>query len=205
MSTRASLPISCVSRGISEFSVTVDRRDPLLTTDDSLWEAGSKPKLGRFVHPSPFRPIAPAPSTHAVDAASAGPSRSRSPSPPITQQVAALSVEGQSQEQSLADDSEPLTPSEVSTLLSVALHQALSGLSSSDFPMPASTLYSAHVLPNRPAYIPKAKRDTAVIAKSEWKKLAKWMKEASKDKLITIKESKGEVTVTAWVPCSRCI
>lgn len=36
-----------------------------------------------------------------------------------------------------------------------------------------------------------------VIGKSEWKKLAKWMKEVSKDGLVKIKESKGEVTVTA--------
>lgn len=38
-----------------------------------------------------------------------------------------------------------------------------------------------------------------VIAKSEWKKLAKWMKEVSKDDLIKIKDSKGEVTV------QRCV
>lgn len=38
-----------------------------------------------------------------------------------------------------------------------------------------------------------------VIAKSEWKKLAKWMKEASKEGLIKIKDSKGEITVQRWV------
>jgi len=38
-----------------------------------------------------------------------------------------------------------------------------------------------------------------VIGKSEWKKLAKWMKEASKDGLLKIKESKGEVTVQRYV------
>lgn len=110
--------------------------------------------------------------------------------------MADLSIEGQKDKVNMGDGPTALTPAEVSTLLSVALYHALSSLSSSDFPMPASTLYSAHILPHRPAYIPKEKRDTVVIAKSEWKKLAKWMKEASKDKLLTTKESKGEVTVT---------
>jgi translation initiation factor 2D len=36
-----------------------------------------------------------------------------------------------------------------------------------------------------------------VIGKSEWKKLSKWMKEASKEGLVKIKETKGEVIVTA--------
>ena len=38
-----------------------------------------------------------------------------------------------------------------------------------------------------------------VIGKSEWKKLAKWMKELGKDGVLKIKESKGEVTVTSSV------
>lgn len=89
-----------------------------------------------------------------------------------------------------------LSPSEISTLLSLSLVQALSDIDVSSLPMPASTLYSAHVLPCRPAYIPKQQRDEVVIGKSEWKKLAKWMKEVSKDGLIKTKESKGEVTIT---------
>jgi translation initiation factor 2D len=95
-----------------------------------------------------------------------------------------------------ARDINPLSPSEISTLLGLALIQALSEIEPSALPMPASLLYSAHVLPNRPAYIPKAHREDVVIGKSEWKKLTKWMKEASKDGLVKIKESKGEVTVT---------
>jgi translation initiation factor 2D len=90
----------------------------------------------------------------------------------------------------------PLSPSEVSTLLDLALVQAISEFDTSALPMPASLLYSSYVLPNRPSYIPKAQREDVVIAKSEWKKLAKWMKEASKDGIIKTKESKGEVTVT---------
>lgn len=98
---------------------------------------------------------------------------------------------------------EPLSANEVSTLLSISLLQALSTLSNAEFPMPASTLYSAHVLPSRPAYIPKDRRETVVVARSEWKKLAKWMKEASKEKLVSIKESKGEATVTGYVALTR--
>jgi hypothetical protein len=38
-----------------------------------------------------------------------------------------------------------------------------------------------------------------VIAKSEWKKLGKWMKEVGKEGLIKVKETKGEVIVTGYV------
>jgi translation initiation factor 2D len=50
-------------------------------------------------------------------------------------------------------------------------------------------------LPSRPAYIPKEQRDDVVIGKSEWKKLAKWMKEAGKDGLLKVKETKGELVI----------
>jgi translation initiation factor 2D len=93
-------------------------------------------------------------------------------------------------------DAPPLSPSEIDTLLTVSLHHVLSTLQPSSFPMPASLLYSAHVLPCRPAYIPISQRDDVVIGKSEWKKLSKWMKEASKEGLLKIKETKGEVIVT---------
>jgi len=94
-------------------------------------------------------------------------------------------------------ESIPLSPTEISTLLNLALLQALSSdaIASLSFPVPASQLYSGHILPNRPAYIPRHQRENVVIAKSEWKKLGKWMKEASKDGLIKIKEVKGEAMV----------
>ncbi len=38
-----------------------------------------------------------------------------------------------------------------------------------------------------------------MVCKSEWKKLAKWMKEVSKEGLMKIKETKGEVTVQGCV------
>ena len=68
--------------------------------------------------------------------------------------------------------------------------------------MPASTLYSAHILPNRPAYIPKEQREDVVVGKSEWKKVSKWFKEVGKEGLVKVKETKGEVTVVSYVPFS---
>lgn len=97
----------------------------------------------------------------------------------------------------MEDKGEPLTASEVSTLLTAALMQTLSSLSPSQLPLPSSQLYSAHILPNRPAYIPHERRDDVVIARSEWKKLAKWMKELNKEGLLKTKEAKGEVVVTS--------
>jgi translation initiation factor 2D len=96
-----------------------------------------------------------------------------------------------------ADAKQQLSSSEISTLLSLSLLQSLQ--SPPALPVPASLLYSAHVLPNRPAYIPVGNRDDVVIGKSDWKKLGKWMKEVSKDGLIKIKETKGEVIVIAYV------
>jgi translation initiation factor 2D len=111
--------------------------------------------------------------------------------------VAAMSVEDSSAsaETPAVPEGTPLAASEVSTLLSASLLQALS-TNPPSFPIPSSQLYSAHVLPSRPAYIPLARRDDVVINRSEWKKLAKWMKELSKDGVLKIKESKGEAVVT---------
>lgn len=122
----------------------------------------------------------------------------------VTEGVTSLAVEGDDNGDNASDESTgptvpegtPLSPSEVSTLLSAALYQVLSTSPPSSFPIPSSQLYSAHVLPSRPAYIPLARRDDVIINKSEWKKLAKWMKETSKEGVLKIKESKGEVVVT---------
>ena len=127
-----------------------------------------------------------------LPSAEAGPSRPLTPVYNIIEATETLNVND-----THFDDpaSVPLEPSDISTLLSVALLQALAGLDPSSLPMSASLLYSAHILPNRPAYIPKDRRDDVLIAKSEWKKLAKWMKEVSKEGLVKIKETKGEIVV----------
>ncbi|KAM0786179.1 hypothetical protein ACM66B_006986 [Microbotryomycetes sp. NB124-2] len=77
--------------------------------------------------------------------------------------------------------------------LLLAIAQTLSR-DSSLFPMTASTLYSSHVLPNRPAGTPP----TADIKKSAaWKKLANFIKAMTKEGLLTSKEVRGELMVTA--------
>lgn len=153
--------------------------------DTSLWEMGSKPALAEFPLPAPREPLVPPPQSEATgtDEAAEG--------------VAAVSLEDRAPDEPKIEAAEPLTPAEVSTLLSAALLQTLATLPSGTLPLPASQLYSAHILPNRPAYIPAARRDDVVIGRSEWKKLAKWMKEVAKDGIIKTKETKGEVVVTS--------
>jgi len=169
----------------------------------SLWESSSKPKLQAFQPPPPISPLSPKPNQTMVT--EAGPSRPRSDS---------ISV-GTTEERVIStledlDISEPQVPkqnlssSEISTLLTLSLLQSLQ--SPPALPIPASLLYSAHILPNRPSYIPVGNRDEVVIAKSDWKKLGKWMKEVSKDGLIKIKETKGEVIVVSYVaPYLLCL
>lgn len=161
---------------------------------DSLWEIGSKPTaINGFVAPRPSNPLVPDPETEA------GPSRSRSPSPSSHLASAVDDLEICIDGPAPTVAAQPLSPSEISSLLSTSLIQALSNFPTSLLPIPASQLYSNYVLPARPAYIPPQQRDEVVIGKSEWKKLTKWMKEVSKDGLVKIKESKGEVTITAYV------
>jgi translation initiation factor 2D len=172
----------------------------------SLWESSSKPKLQAFQPPQPVSPLSPNPNQ--VLGTEAGPSRPRSNS------VSAGTTEEREEGiipslEELDINSEPQIPkqnlssSEISTLLTLSLLQSLQ--SPPSLPIPASLLYSAHILPNRPSYIPVGNRDEVVIAKSEWKKLGKWMKEVSKDGLIKIKETKGEVIVISYVSLSCSI
>ncbi|WVQ79675.1 hypothetical protein IAT38_001775 [Cryptococcus sp. DSM 104549] len=166
--------------------------DVLCIIDDNLWELGSKPELATFTLPPPDRPLVALPESSLAES---GPSQS-SPSPPPVEDLSIAAPDAAP----ASSNSAPLSPSEISSILSLSLLQALTTLEKTAFPMPASLLYSAHVLPNRPAYIPVEKREEVVIAKSEWKKLAKWMKEVGKDGLLKIKESKGEVTVVSFDP-----
>ncbi|XAO21936.1 hypothetical protein I312_100693 [Cryptococcus bacillisporus CA1280] len=161
--------------------------DILCIVDDHLWDLGSKPTLSTFTLPPPQNPLAAPPEGFEP--------MPKSSSPPAIQQ---LSISAEDGSKASIPVSTSLSASEISSLLSLSLLQALSGLQPSAFPMSASLLYSSHILPSRPAYIPKAERDEVVIGKSDWKKLAKWMKEASKDGIVKIKESKGEVTVVSF-------
>lgn len=165
-------------------------------TDDSLWDLGTKPALPTFTLPIPLHPLVNPPQ------AEAGPSQSTSLGTAVTDGVADLSLaDSDAAASAMPPYARLLSASDVSTLLTRALLQALSSDSSSSisFPIPASQLYSGYILPNRPAYIPALQRDDVVIGKSDWKKLGKWMKEASKDGLIKTKESKGEMMVQGSV------
>jgi translation initiation factor 2D len=156
----------------------------------SLWEMGSKPSLPTFTYQQPAKPLVPLP----PPAVEAGPSRLRTPSPDTTTDLSNLAISSTEVDAPVASIPR-LDPSEISTLLHLSLLRTLPSLPTSSFPIPASLLYSAHVLPSRPAYIPKEQRDDVVIGKSEWKKLAKWMKEAGKDGLLKVKETKGELVI----------
>jgi translation initiation factor 2D len=162
----------------------------------SLWELGSKGPLSTFIYPTPVKSLAEIPQPKAET--EAGPSRPSTPITNLTSVTHDLQIEPADQ----ADSSEPepegmldLNPSEISTLLYLSLLQALQNIPQSTFPLPASLLYSAHILANRPAYIPESQRAIVVIGHSEWKKLGKWMKEASKEGLLKVKENKGEFII----------
>ncbi|KAK6909750.1 translation initiation factor 2D [Kwoniella mangroviensis CBS 10435] len=167
--------------------------DILCIIEDHLWELGSKPSLSPFSLPIPINPLdqppdqasSPVLSETAIQQLSI---TDENPQPEYIPGPSSIS----------SSSSEPLSSSEISTLLSISLLQALKSLQGSSFPLPASLLYSAHVLPNRPSYIPKERREEVVIAKSDWKKLTKWMKELGKDGLLKIKETKGEVIVQSF-------
>ena len=163
-----------------------------MTEARSLWEIGSKPILSSFDLPIPSPALAAPPATENE----AGPSRPRTPLSAVTSEVENLSINPNSKTAHTGDAI--LSPDDVSIILTQALHQVLSSDDPPEMPIPASQLYSAHILPSRPAYLPEQQRGDAVIGKSSWKKLAKWMKEASKDGLIKVKESKGEAIVQRY-------
>ena len=143
--------------------------------------------------PAPLSPLVAPPQSAPV------PSRPRTPTAEVARGIENLNVDTAAAAP-IPEEALPLSPTDISTLLTLALLQALSSdaVASLSFPIPASQLYSGHILPNRPAYIPKHQRDDVVIGKSEWKKLGKWMKEASKDGLLKIKEVKGDAVIQRW-------
>lgn len=168
---------------------------------NSLWEMGSKSPTPRFQLQTPLHPFVvcqtPNPPSSTISWLSGQMGTTNLEATPLEKSaqngIPSESVAGPSH--SLT----PLSPSEVSTLLNLALFEALSTSPPTSFPMPASTLYSGYILPNRPAYIPREQRDDVVIGKSDWKKLAKWMKEVGKDGVLKIKDNKGDVTVLGYV------
>ncbi|KAG2107739.1 uncharacterized protein F5147DRAFT_696927 [Suillus discolor] len=107
-------------------------------------------------------------------------------------------------EQTQLDDPAPkieLTKEDVSSILHDALLQAmrttLSGSQASALPMPASTFYSAYILPSRPAQSPSQPSVSTPIdiKHSTHKSLAYFLKSAEKQGLLKLKEIKSELMV----------
>ncbi|KAG1789499.1 uncharacterized protein HD556DRAFT_1397101 [Suillus plorans] len=107
-------------------------------------------------------------------------------------------------EQTQLDDHAPkieLTKEDVSSILHDALLQAmkktLSSSQASALPMPASTFYSAYILPSRPAQSPSQPSVSTPIdiKHSTHKSLAYFLKSAEKQGLLKLKEIKSELMV----------
>lgn len=78
-----------------------------------------------------------------------------------------------------------LRTEEIDSLLDKCLLQALyTSIKEKDLPMPGSTLWANHILPNRPPGV------TIDIKKSSHKKLSKWLQSKSSSGLISAKEDK---------------
>ncbi|GAA5903985.1 hypothetical protein JCM5296_002473, partial [Sporobolomyces johnsonii] len=147
---------------------------------DFLWTSGSGVEASPLSSPSaPTDPSSAPGSTHG----------DRDEVSSLSADVAATSLDSSPPPPPSAD----LSPAEVDALLYSALLLCIRSLSSSPnlFPMTASTLYSSHILPSRPAGTPP----TADLKKSSYKKLQAFMKEGKKRGLLVTKEVKGEVLV----------
>ncbi|KZT39203.1 hypothetical protein SISSUDRAFT_1070619 [Sistotremastrum suecicum HHB10207 ss-3] len=100
-----------------------------------------------------------------------------------------------------------LSPQEVSAILRTSTLQALStslaALPKSSFPLSASQLYTTHILPSRPAFIPSpsnaAPATTPVdIKHSSFKSLTAFLKSLEKEGLIKTKDIRSEVHLTSF-------
>ena len=151
---------------------------------DYLWAAGS----GVDAPLPPSSSSKGSSSRHEVDA--------------VADDLASTTIDPAPKASSSSADSRPASPSPTSTELTpaqvdAALFDALllaisTSLSSAAFPLPASLLYSSHILPSRPASGPGS---TAEVKKSTFKKLDRLVKAAAKKGWLSTKEVKGEVVV----------
>jgi translation initiation factor 2D len=90
--------------------------------------------------------------------------------------------------------------SEISVVLREALVQAIktsaSALPSSAFPMSASTFYTGHVLPARPVRVAFTS-PPADIKHSTFKSFSTFLKQAEKQGLLRIKDTKGDTVIVS--------
>lgn len=92
--------------------------------------------------------------------------------------------------------------SEVSTRLRAALLQALqtslAALPSSAFPMPTTTLYTAHILPARP--FTRTATTPVDIKHSAFKSLSVFLRASEKGGLLKLKDARPDIIVAAVFP-----
>ncbi|KAI0772460.1 eukaryotic translation initiation factor SUI1 family protein [Trametes elegans] len=127
--------------------------------------------------------------------------------PSTAEQTGAGTVDGEAQAKPDGPTA-TLTPEDVSSLLRVALLHAigttLSSLPPSSFPMSASTFWSTYVLPARPAYALDvyglADASPIDVRHSTFKNVKTFLKISAKEGLLKLKETKGDVMVTAIDP-----
>lgn len=141
---------------------------------DYLWESGSK-----TVQSPLDQTLSTSTSTSTSTSSSSRPRSPtpRAPSPPTTR-LDSISISS-------------LTPSQVDQLLHNALLLTLSTLPPTSYPIPASSLYSSHILPNRPAHTDPCYD----LKKSSYKKLSGLIKYAGKKGWLVSKEVRGEIIV----------
>jgi translation initiation factor 2D len=87
------------------------------------------------------------------------------------------------------------------TALVAAIHTSLSAPPPGTFPLAASQLYTAHVLPARPAHAVHTSSPID-IKHSAHKNLSAFLKAAEKDGLVSLKHAKGDVLVAAVHPAA---
>ncbi|KAH7908853.1 hypothetical protein BJ138DRAFT_1115485 [Hygrophoropsis aurantiaca] len=106
--------------------------------------------------------------------------------------------------ESLEPSGPPLSKEEVSSILHSSLLQAirtsLSSVSPSAYPIPASTFYSSHILPSRPAFFSPTPSTPVDIKHSSHKSLTAFLKSAEKDGLLKLKDMKFDVLVLGVIP-----
>ncbi|CDZ98176.1 Filamentous baseplate protein Ligatin, contains PUA domain [Phaffia rhodozyma] len=113
----------------------------------------------------------------------------------IVSQIQNVSLEPSPSKTDEPAPSEPtLTATEVDTILRLALLQLITVLKENPpppgtFPIASSTFYEKHLLPNRPVWAPSSQ---AIVQKSTFKKVSKWVKAMEKESLLKTKSQKDQ-------------
>ncbi|CAE6435498.1 unnamed protein product [Rhizoctonia solani] len=163
----------------------------LHTTNDALWALGSKQEP-----PEGKQPETGAPTADVVGS--------------IIEAVEGVTLDGQTEQgtapgESFTSERAP-TAEEIETVLRSTTLYALARVDPSSLPLPASTFYSSHILPSRPARptLPQSNETDQPIDPKEflshldikhtsYKKLAPFLKTFEKDGILKLKDVRGEL------------